>query len=101
MKVLKNNIIQIDDKLSVQVLEDHLYRDAMEKYSNPNDFHIPSPEEGHYIADNYYMTFGPGVSYLTTESPDDKSVTTIDLGLTLFLIEDINEKHPTILIKFF
>lgn len=99
MENLNNEIIKIDDKLSVIKLGLQLYNDVIDKYNDQNDFHLLSAQEGLYIADNYYRQFGPGISYLTTERVDDNSFTTIDLGLRALSIENINQKCHTILIK--
>ena len=101
MENLNNEIIKIDDKLSVIKLGLQLYNDVIDKYNDQNNFHLLSAQEGLYIADNYYMEFGPGISYLTTERIDNNNITTIDLGLRILSIENISEKYPTILIKFF
>lgn len=101
MEILNNEIIKIDDKLSIKKLGLQFYNDVINKYCDQNDFHLLSAQEGLYIADNYYIQFGPGVSYLTTERIDDNHITIIDLGLRILSIEDINQKYDTILIKFF
>lgn len=100
MELIKNEIIVIDDKLSVKTIGNNLYWDVIEQYSDTNFFHIPSTQEGLFISDNYYQIFGPGISYLTTERHGDESIATIDLGLGIIMLEDIRISYPTILIKF-
>ena len=85
----------------INILEDDYYDIMIEKYCNQNDFHLPSPEEGQYVANNFYETFlGDSREFMTSESHKDDYVVTINLFLGAFSSSPRNKKMPVFLIKF-
>lgn len=85
----------------LNIIEDQYYNDVIEKYHNQNDFHLPSVEEAHYVANNFYQIFlGDDRDFMTSELVNDDNVVTINLFLGAITTAPRNKKLPVFLIKF-
>lgn len=77
---------------------DMLYDDAISKYLNPKEYHLPSIAECDILYRYLRHVIMPK-NYMTVELRDDKTITVADLQNKLYLGALRSESHPVLLVK--
>jgi len=97
-KLLKDEIEEhkISDILSIRYFYDkYLYDDVVNKYNNPNDYHLPSPREFQSATIPIENT-----EFLTNEALNDDSIVVCNLLLgSLLNVGKRKQKYSLILFK--
>jgi hypothetical protein len=84
-------------KIAYRIMGKALYNDAIAKYLNQSELHVPSIDECDTLHDYMGQQLSP-FRLITREIRDEKTITLADVGRRIYYGGDRNEEHDLVLV---